>query len=155
MTAWKVHEHIDFDFCNCQLANELNSEDEGYIKPQCRARINMAGHYLLLIGADTRSKRKYVRWKAEIAVEKSCTIVGVNLDKTHFMNRERTPPVIQDIGALFVTFSPPIIAYALKNYRMMESGNYHYRDEVYSKLGYIIDGNRAYRPKPTLPDFFR
>lgn len=155
MTAWKAHEHIDFDFCNCQLADELNSEDEGYIKRQCRARINMAGHYLLLIGTDTRAKHKYVRWEAEVAVEKGCTIIGVNLDKTRFINRDRTPPVIEDIGALFVTFSPPIIAHALKNYKMMASKNYHYPDEVYTNLGYIIDGNRAYRPKPTLRAFFR
>src|SRR5215510_12425812 len=62
MTAWKAHEHIDFDFCNCQLQNELNSEDEAYIKRHCRARINLAGYYILLIGDDTRSKHKYVRW---------------------------------------------------------------------------------------------
>jgi hypothetical protein len=124
-------------FCNCQLAAELNSEDEGYIKRKCRTRINMAGHYLLLIGADTRSKHKYVRWEAKVAVEKGCTIIDVNLDKTRFINQDRTPTVIQNIGALFFTFSPPIIAHALKNYKMMDSKNYHYPDAVYQQLGYI------------------
>jgi Thoeris protein ThsB, TIR-like domain len=155
MTAWKAHEHIDFDFCDCQLAHELNSQDEDYIKRECRARIKMSGHYLLLIDDDTRSKHKYVRWEAEVAVEKGCTIIGVNLDKTRFINRERTPPVIQNVGVLFVTFSPPIIAHALKHFTMMGSKDYHYSDKVYTDLGYAIDGDRAYRPKPKLPDRFR
>lgn len=43
MTAWKAHEHLDFDFCDCQLQSEIDSEDEAYIKRLCRVRINMAG----------------------------------------------------------------------------------------------------------------
>ena len=56
MSAWKANEHIDFNFCDCQLQKELRSEDEAYIKRQCRERIGMAGTYLMLIGADTRYK---------------------------------------------------------------------------------------------------
>ncbi len=40
MQAWKEYEHIDFDFGDCQLQNDINSEDEDYIKRKCRARIN-------------------------------------------------------------------------------------------------------------------
>jgi hypothetical protein len=40
----------------------------------------MAGKYVLLIGKDTKNKYKYVRWEAEVAIEKGCTIIGVNLD---------------------------------------------------------------------------
>jgi hypothetical protein len=32
MLAWKKNEHIDFDFTNCQLGNEINSDNEAYIK---------------------------------------------------------------------------------------------------------------------------
>ena len=41
MLAWKEHQHIDFDFTNCQLGQEINSEDETYIKRRCRERIAM------------------------------------------------------------------------------------------------------------------
>jgi hypothetical protein len=68
MLAWKEHEHIDFNFADCQLSSEINSEDENYIKRKCRERINMAGKYVMLIGEDTRNKYKYVRWEAEIAM---------------------------------------------------------------------------------------
>ena len=52
MLAWKTHEHIDFDFIDCQLQSEIRSEDESYIKSKCRARINMSGTYIMLIWAD-------------------------------------------------------------------------------------------------------
>lgn len=32
MQAWKENEHIDFNFTDCQLNSELNSNDEEYIK---------------------------------------------------------------------------------------------------------------------------
>ena len=38
MLAWKAHEKIDFDFVDCQLQSELNSENEEYIKRKCRMR---------------------------------------------------------------------------------------------------------------------
>ena len=62
MCAWKNNSKIDFNFADCQLAQELNSENEAYIKKKCRERINMAGTFISLIGKDTKSKHKYVRW---------------------------------------------------------------------------------------------
>lgn len=137
MLAWKANEKIDFDFADCQLQTEINSENEDYIKRKCRERINMAGKYVLLIGKDTKSKHKYVRWEAEVAIEKGCTIIGVNLDGSKFMVRDTCPPIIRDIGAIFVPYSPKIIAYAITNYKMHDDkDNYHYVDKVYKDLGY-------------------
>ena len=137
MQAWKANENIDFNFSDCQLQDEINSENEDYIKRKCRERINMAGKYLLLIGQDTKSKYKYVRWEAEVAIEKGCTIIGVNLDGSKSIVRDICPPIIRDIGAMFVPFSPSIIAYAIENYTMHDDNeNYYYKDSVYKQLGY-------------------
>jgi len=138
MLAWREHEHIDFNFADCQLSSEINSEDEAYIKRKCRERINMAGKYVMLIGEDTLYKYKYVKWEAEVAIEKECTIIGVNLDGVRQIVEKTCPPVIRDIGAIFVPFSPKIIAYALEDYSMHEKGNYHFKDEVYRRLGYKL-----------------
>jgi len=135
MTAWKENEHIDFNFTNCQLQNDINSDDEYYVKRKCQERINMVGKYIMLIGKDTRNKYKYVRWEAEVAIEKACTIIGVNLDKSKKMITATCPPIIRDLGAIFIPFSPHIIKYALENYKMHDSGNYHYPDDVYKRLG--------------------
>jgi hypothetical protein len=137
MQAWKANKHIDFNFANCQLQTEINSENEAYIKRKCRERINLAGKYVLLIGQDTKSRHKYVRWEAEVALEKGCTIIGVNLDGSRSMVRDICPPIIRDIGAIFVPFSPAIVAYAIQNYEMHnDNDNYHYKDHVYTDLGY-------------------
>ena len=135
MLAWKKNEHIDFNFSNCQLAQEINSEDEVYIKSKCRERIQMAGTFAVLIGQDTRSKHKYVRWEMEVAIEKKCRIIGINLDKARHMVVATCPPIINNVGAIFVPFSPKIVAYALENHEMRKSGNLQYDDDVYAQLG--------------------
>lgn len=136
MLAWKENEHIDFNFADCQLSQEINSENEDYIKRKCRERIEMAGTFISLIGQDTRSKHKYVRWEAEVALEKGCRIIGVNLDGSRQMVDATCPPIIRDVGAIFVPFSPKIVAHALTNWKMGEKGNWYYKDEVYRQLGY-------------------
>lgn len=147
MCAWKEHEHIDFNFADLQLSQEINSVDEQYIKRKCRERINMAGKFIMLIGEDTRYKHKYVRWEAEVAREKGCTLIGVNLDKSLKMNPNTCPAIIRDIGAIFVPFSPKIIAYALQNYQMENKSNYHYSDEFYRKRGYGVVNGKLYLPR--------
>lgn len=136
MLAWKASEHIDFDFTNCQLANEVNSDNEAYIKSKCRERINMAGTFAVLIGQDTRTRHKYVRWEMEVALEKNCRIIGINLDNSRRVIDATCPPIIRNIGAIFVPFSAKIIAHALNNYVMKPNDDYHYKDEVYKQLGY-------------------
>lgn len=135
MQAWKEHEHIDFNFVDVQLPTAIESENEAYIKRRCRERINMAGTFISLIGEDTRSKHKYVRWELEVAVEQGCRIIGVNLNGSRYVD-DRCPPIIRDIGAVFVPYSPKIVAYALEDYKMNKNDDYHYQDWVYKKLGY-------------------
>ena len=94
----------------------------------------MAGTFISLIGGDTKSKHKYVRWELEVALEKGCRIIGVNLDGSRQMNSETCPKIIQNIGAIFVPFSPKVVAYALDNYQMKNSKSYYYPDSVYEKL---------------------
>lgn len=103
----------------------------------------MASTYLMLSGEDTRYKHKYVTWEAEVAIEKGCTIIGVNLNMSWRFDAIRTPGVLKDIGAAFVAFSPQIVAYALKNYRMHDAGNRFYPEETYCKLGYTITGAKS------------
>lgn len=136
MLAWKENEHIDFSFADCQLAQEIDSENEAYIKRKCRERIAMAGTFISLIGKDTRSKHKYVRWELEVALEKGCRIIGVNLDGSRQIVDAICPPIIKDIGAIFVPFSPKIVAHALENYEVNDKGNWHYKDDIYRQLGY-------------------
>ena len=136
MTAWKTNENIDFDFIDCQLHQAIDSENEEYIKRRCRERIEMSSRYILLIGQDTKYKYKYVRWEAEVALEKGCTIIGVNLNKKRNLDEDLCPTIIRNVGAIFVPFSSKIIQYALEHYIKKDSGNWYYKDEIYKRLGY-------------------
>lgn len=136
MKAWKNNLNVDFNFTDFQLKNKLNSTNETYIKGKCRERIDMSGTYILLIGENTKHKHKYVRWEAEVAIEKGCKIIAVNLDKSRKYNSYTCPPIINNIGAIFVPFSASIINYAINNYEMKESDNYFYKDSVYKELGF-------------------
>jgi hypothetical protein len=55
-------------------------------------------------------------------IEKNCTSIGVNLDKSRSRVYEKCSPSRNDIGAVFVPFSPKIIAYALKHATMEKRG---------------------------------
>ena len=138
MLAWKGKEGIDFFFTDCRLDEEADHEDEAIIKTKARQRIGTTGKYALLIGEDTRYKYNYICWEAEVAIEKGCTIIGINLDGARQIVERRCPPVLKNIGAVFVPFSPRIIAYALVNFRKRAQGNWHFQDSVYRELGYRI-----------------
>jgi hypothetical protein len=86
LRLWQGNENIEFEYCSVQLERGLNSSNERYIKDRCRERINMAGTFALLIGNDTRFKEQYVLWEAEVAIEKGCRLIGVNLDDWRVMN---------------------------------------------------------------------
>lgn len=96
----------------------------------------MAGTFAVLIGKDTRHKHKYVRWEMEVAIEKQCRIIGINIDGSRQVVDATCPPIIRNIGAIFVPFSPKIIAYALEDWKMERNDDWHYKDHVYTQLGY-------------------
>ncbi|MCB1909943.1 MAG: TIR domain-containing protein [Rhodocyclaceae bacterium] len=143
MRAWKANSRIPFDFCDCQLRKELRSGNENYIKSKCRERLRMAGTFIQLIGQDTRRKHKYVRWEAEVALEKGCRIIAVNIDGWRRINIETCPPILRGKGVLFVPYSPMIVAYAIENWEKMDVGNWEYPDETFRSLGYSLHGNIA------------
>jgi len=104
MTAWKANKGMDFNFADCQIETSINSQDESYIKRVCGNKINTAGTFIQLIGEDTKSKYKYVRWEAEVAIEKGCRIICVNLDGSRKIT-DKCPAILRNVGAVFVPFS--------------------------------------------------
>jgi hypothetical protein len=109
MCAWKAHEHIDFNFADFQLEQAVNSENEAYIKRVCRDKIRRADTFVLLIGNDTYTKTTFVKWEVEVAIEKDCSLIGVNLNNSRFKDA-LCPSFFADKGAVFVPFSSRIVA---------------------------------------------
>ena len=148
MCAWKHEAHIDFDFCDCQLQDALDPSNEASIKRQCRQRMQMADTYVLLIGQDTRTKTRYVHWEVEVAIEKGCRLIGINLDNLVRVNHRTCPDVFNEAGAIFVPFSPHIVAYALGHWSRTAVGNWRLEPGIYARLGYALTGDTAVRPGP-------
>jgi len=137
MQAWKQNQHIDFNFSDCQLPDAVCSDDEDYVKRRLRERIDMAGTYAMLIGAHTKYQRKFVPWEAEVAIEKGCTLIGINLNAARSID-DLCPTILRNMGAIFVPFSPSIVAYALENYKGNRDKDWHYKNDVYKQLGYDV-----------------
>jgi hypothetical protein len=133
--AWKENENIDFDFINMQLETSINSQNEAYIKGILRKKITNSGTFIQLIGQNTKSKHKYVRWETEVAIEKNCRLIGVNLNNLRFMDENSTPAILKNKGVIFVSYSPKIIKFALDNFSKKEDDNWYYKEEVYKRLG--------------------
>jgi hypothetical protein len=137
MRAWKENHRIDFNFTDCQLPDAVRSDDEAYVKRRIRERIDMAGTYAMLIGEDTKYQRKFVRWEADVAIEKGCTLIGIDLNGPRTID-DGCPTVLRNVGAIFVPFSPNIVAYALEHYRSNRDQDRYYKSEVYRQLGYDV-----------------
>jgi Thoeris protein ThsB, TIR-like domain len=150
MRAWKAHEHINFNFADFQLDEAINSKTPYYIKSVCAAKVRRADTFALLIGNDTHTKTVFVKDEVEVAIEKGCRLIGVNLNNCRSKD-ELCPNFFADVGALFVPFSSRIVAEALTWKREGNSPWYYFIDEVYTRLGYRLIGNTAVLPLPPNP----
>lgn len=61
MLAWKANEHIDFNFADCQLNQEINSGNKVYIKRKCRERNEFS---LFVRYAENAFSREHTQWIA-------------------------------------------------------------------------------------------
>lgn len=154
MCAWKAHEHIDFNFADFQLDEAIRSTDPYYIKKVCRAKVRRVDTFVLLIGRDTHTKTQFIKDEVDVAIEKGCRLVGVNLNDCRFRDA-LCPTFFADKGALFVPFSSRILAEALKWKKgTPEPGvteDWSFVDSVYTGLGYKLVGDTAVLPPPPNP----
>ncbi len=145
MRRWREQTGIAFDFSDCALHLEARQDNEAHIKAVCRERMRMAGAYIMLIGPDTLSRSRYVPWEAQVAREKGCRMIGVNLDDRRQVNPKLTPVVMVNSGALFVPFSPWAVEAALQVDVRRDRQNYELTDEWYAENGYEVTPETAVR----------
>lgn len=156
--AWRANEHIDFNFADFQIEEAIQSQDQYYIKSILRGRIRRSDTFILLIGTDTWQKTTFVKPEVEIALEKGCRLIGMNLNHCRFKD-ERCPDFFADKGALFIPFSSRIAALALKPWRRDPrapgaSDDWFFYDWGYTHLGYQLIGDRAVLPERPNPFAF-
>lgn len=120
-----------------------------YIKSVCRAKIRRADTFVLLIGVDTWQKTVFVKAEVEIAIEKECRLIGVNLNNCRFKDA-LCPEFFASKGAIFVPFSSRIVARALTWERKVGQA-WYFKDHDYTNLRYDLIGDTAVMLPPVSP----
>ena len=158
MCAWKAHEHIDFNFADFQLDEAIGSKNPYYIKRVCAAKIRRVDTFVLLIGNDTYTKTVFVKDEVEVAIEKGCRLIGVNLNNCRFRDA-LCPDFFADKGAMFVPYSSRILGMALTWSKPRPNtalpDDWSYLDKTYTDLGYELVGDTATLPPPPPPPFIQ
>jgi hypothetical protein len=143
MCAWAKNENINFNFHN---AHDLNSaRDDSLtesIKAQLRIRLANTKLMMVLIGAKTKSLRKFVPWEIEQAIDRNIPLIGINLNGSRERD-DRCPVTLANTLAVFVPFKQKIIEHAMDDwpashatYKLQKkSSSYLYDDETYRYLG--------------------
>jgi Thoeris protein ThsB, TIR-like domain len=142
MKAWKENKNIDFDFHDAHDLNTItNRSQEQNTKRKLRERFNSAKQAIVLIGESTKNLYQFVRWEIEVCQGLELPIVAVNLNGETGYDQNRCPPILRNADAVFVSFRPKIIKYALDefcaNYGKYKgkSDNWSYGAKVYQDLG--------------------
>ena len=155
MMMWNANENIDFNFADFQLDEAINSQNPYYIKTVCEAKIRRADTFILLIGNDTFLKDIFVKAEVEVAIEKGCRLIGMNLNNCRFKDW-LCPYFFADKGALFIPFSPRIATAALapwhREHRLLgQPDDWSFHNESYTRRGYNLIGATAVLPEKSNP----
>ena len=144
MRAWKQNDKSPFNFFDAHDINTaLDPSTEITIKRKLSERLSNSKVFVSLIGERTRYLYKFVRWELEQAIQRDIPIIGVNLNGRKMRDDDRCPPVIRDALAIYVSYKPRILQYALEHWpdqhldlrRKRRSGPYYYGDHIYQTLG--------------------
>lgn len=143
MKGWKENEHIDFNFLDAHDIKPLTDRaSEETIRTRLRGRLSSTKQVIVLIGENTKTLYRFVRWEMEIALKLGLPIIAVNLNGKREYDPDRCPSILRDEYVVHVPFKMAIIQYALDYFpdehakRAADaSGNRYYGDDVCTKLG--------------------
>src|ERR1700759_2968790 len=81
MRGWKANKHIDFNFHDAHDINNITDRaSDDTIRRRLRERFSSGKQAIVLIGEQTKHKRRFVRWEMEVALDLGLPIVAVNLN---------------------------------------------------------------------------
>ena len=143
MNGWRTREHIDFNFHDAHELRPLTDRaSEDTIRSRLRERIGNTKQAIVLIGESTKNLYRFVRWELEMCMKHSIPLVAVNLNGQRVMDQVRCPAVIRNEYVVHVDFKMKIIQHALEQFPneyfkrpLGETGNRHYSQETYQRLG--------------------
>lgn len=151
MTAWKAHDHIDFNFYDAHDLNTARDTSQPEtIRRRLSERLANTKQVIMLIGDDTRKKAAdsstFVYHEVQVISSLNLPVVFANLNKSRTVEQHRIPTELSGPYSISVSFQAKIIQYALDNFvtsfqeNESESGSkktgpHHYVASVYTGLG--------------------
>lgn len=136
MQRWHAVEFRNFRFEYCAGGGAPHHCDEATVTRCARSRLDDSGVYIALIGDGTSAAVPEMAWEVAVAREKRCRIIAVNLDGSRRMVPLTCPAFLRNIGAVFVAFTPRIVAHAIRTFRRgQDDRDYYFHDHMYERLG--------------------
>jgi len=144
MQAWKKNDGSSFNFFDAHELNNLMSySSEETIKAKLRERLNNTRVFILLVGKNTKSLYKFVRWEIEQALNREIPIIVVNLNDLRYKDSNLCPSILNNELSIHVSFNKAIISKAIDEWpdlheqykREGKCSDYYYKDKVYEQLG--------------------
>lgn len=142
MKGWKSLENIDFDFKDAyNLKTIRNWSQPDTVRRTLRERFKTAYQVVVLIGEETKSHHRFVRWEMEVSLDLDLPIIAVNLNGKRGIDYDLCLPIIRDKYVVHIPFKMRIIKYTLDNFPTeyhnrgdARNGARDYPDSVYKSL---------------------
>ncbi len=140
MKAWDANNAFDFEFYNAHDLNNLWEYSlEETIKGKLRERLNNSKIFVLLVGEETKTKHKYVRWEIEEAIKQELPIIVVNLNGKRSIDDDLCPTILKNELAVHIGFGQKIMMHALEywpefhrnHFYNSSDKNYYYPGDKY------------------------
>jgi hypothetical protein len=149
MKGWRESERIDFNFYDAHDIRPLTDRaSDETVRARLRERFSSAKQVIVLVGENTKSLHKFVRWEIEIALKLDLPVIAVNLNGARAQD-DRCPALLRDKYVVHVPFKMKIIQYALDNFPVeygkrssSDHGPRRYGDDTYRSLGLQSPLNR-------------
>jgi hypothetical protein len=153
MKGWNALKNIDFDFRDAHKLKEIRDWSQpDTVKRTLRERFSTAEQAIVLIGEETRSHHRFVRWEMEVALGLDLPVIAVNLNGLREMDEDLCPPILRREYVVHIPFKLKIIKHALDSFPSQyhrrdpdEKGPLSYPDSVYWQLGLVEHPEKTIR----------
>lgn len=144
MKEWKTSEGESFDFYDAyEESFDIDKLSDDTVKMRMHEKMQYAKVCIILIGAKTKSFRKFIRWQIEYAINANLPIIAININGIRSVDFDRCPTILKKTLSIHITYQAEILEYALKewitsfkNHKKDEDNRtYRYKNEIYDSLG--------------------
>lgn len=140
---WKNKDGDLYNFVDgIEFAGKVNKQSDEILKPLIQNRVKEFNMVILLMGANTRRMRKFVRWQIEAACDNQIPLIAINTNGIRSVDFARCPVYLKKQISIHIPFHPDILSFALSDWPAKHEaavlkenkGTFVYDHKIYDKL---------------------